>query len=151
MFSDLSENEIMQLIMGMTYSLKNMVQKLSPEPDVRESTSSSRKSSAVNSPTEDGSASTPSIEIPKDICFSYMTSKYRLAYYESVTGWKLVLLLDPSNLNNSIIEKIMKGIYQEILVKNIIQSPMFRMNEESYIRPSVLIRLDEFLATISIK
>jgi len=142
---ELSDIETMQLIMGSTYSLKSMMLKLSP-PAPRQgidSNSSSRRSSHASSPVE------PSIpvDLSKEVCFSYLTSKYRLIYFESMTGWKICLLLEPNaTLLMAEMEALMRSLYLEILVKGIIQNPMYRLVEPSFERSGLLYRLDSFIS-----
>lgn len=143
---ELTSVESMQLIMGMTYSLKNILQKLSPpaRSDLSSQTpsnGSSRKSSTVTSPI---SQTEPTGLCHGESCFSYVTSKYRLSYFESPTHWKIVLLTDPAPLNPGEIEQLMRLIYSDILVRNIVQNPVYRLTEASFHRPGLLARIDEF-------
>lgn len=126
---DLSDTETMQLIMGSTYSLKSMVLKLSPSA-----------SNLENTPVP--------INVAKEVCFTYVTSKYRLVYFETVTGWKLCLLLEPSaSMSMPEAEQLMRALHSEILLKGILQSPMYRLTEPSFERPGILQKLDQFIST----
>lgn len=107
-----------QLILGLTHSLKNMLMKLSPsienQPNLRSST----------------------FMEPDGYSFSFKTSKYRLYYFESITGWKLVMLTDctqPSsnssnnnsnNPNNLTPETVLKSFYTQILLKFLLTYPL---------------------------
>lgn len=102
-----------QLILGMTHSLKNMLQKLSP----------------INSQLTQSNAHV-GIE---GYSFSFKTSKYRLFYFESFTGWKLIMITDcntsnnnNNNNNNSIItpDSVLKSFYTQILLKYLTSYPL---------------------------
>lgn len=149
----LSDTETMQLIMGLTFSLKNMMLRLAPEvPAGSESgpasASSSRRSSKVSSPTTTIKAEDGPVWTRKEVCFSYITSKYRLCYFESVSGWKLVLLSDPSAASSTAeVEQVMRSLYDEVLVRQVMHSPIFRLTEASFDRPNVISRLEALLHT----
>lgn len=102
-----------QLILGMTHSLKNMFEKLSPL-SVKQSTKE------INS-----------INGPEGYSFSFKTSKYRLFYFESFTGWKLVMLTDcnpPINTTGSsntiTFDSVLKTFYSQILMKFLVSYPL---------------------------
>lgn len=68
-----------QLILGLTFSLRNMLLKLAPV-----SGGTGATVSASNSPLPDGHS------------FVFKTSRYRLLFYEAPSGWRLVMLADAS-------------------------------------------------------
>lgn len=155
--SQLSDTETMQLIMGSTYSLKNMLKKLSPSSsDLYADGTSSKVASPPASRRSSASESAPvspieppslDFKVPRETCFSFVTSKYRLTYYESPTGWKLVLLTDPGTPTSGELENLMRGLYKDIFVKHVIQNPAYRMSEPTFDRPGLLLLLDEFITT----
>lgn len=151
--SQLSDTETMQLIMGSTYSLKNMLKKLSPSSYDGSSSKvasppASRRSSATESaPVSPTDLRSPDFKMPRETCFSFVTSNYRLNYYESPTGWKLVLLTDPGTPGAGELENLMRGLYKDIFVKHVIQNPAYRMSEPSFERPGLLLLLDEFVTS----
>lgn len=155
--SQLSDTETMQLIMGSTYSLKNMLKKLSPSTydgssSKMASPSASRRTSATESaPASPTDLQSPDFKVPRETCFSFVTSKYRLVYYESPTGWKLVLLTDPGSPGAGELENLMRGLYRDIFVKHVIQNPAYRMSEPSFERPGLLLLLDEFVSSQTTK
>lgn len=139
----------MQLIMGMTFSLKNMMLRLAPETKSGTesgsvSAGSSRRSSQVSSPVVASSGQV----MRRDICFSYLTSKYRLSYFESLSGWKLVLLSEPVTLGTADIEQAMRRLYHEVLVRQVIHSPLFRLTEASFNRPNVINQLESCIRSL---
>lgn len=137
-----------QLILGMTHSLKNMFLKLSPSVNA--------VSTAANSGIEGYS-------------FSVKTSKYRLFYFESFTGWKLVMITDcggntvtiPS-LGQVTPESALKLFYTNILLKFLLTYPLgtilterkssqrekVRVENDLLHRAGFLIKMDEFIHSI---
>ena len=143
-----------QLILGMTHSLKNMLTKLAPK---------------VPKPATPNEPSHISIE---GHSFSMKTSKYRLFYFESFTGWKLVMLTDCSStqnhhqqhhphnqqitLSNGISvspDTALKVFYTQILQKYVLTYPLGQIyatgegpvDNDFLKRPGFLIKLDEFV------
>lgn len=137
-----------QLILGMTHSLKNMFTKLAP-----------------NIPKPHSDSGTVNIE---GHSFSMKTSKYRLIYFESFTGWKLVLLTDcpppsqqlqqqnlitlPSGIGvNS--ETALKAFYTQVLQKFVLTYPLGKIyatgegpvDEDMLKRAGFLVKMDEFV------
>jgi len=154
----LSDEETMQLIMGMTYSLKNMLIRLSPAKGAADVASivsspnaSRRPSSTPSTPTTPASLTFSSPQLnwtqPSEYCFSYLASKYRLTYYESVTGWKFILLSEPLFPAQGELEALMRRMYAEVFVKHVVQNPIYRMQnpEAGFQRPGLLAKLDEFI------
>jgi hypothetical protein len=147
----------MQLIMGSTYSLRNMLKKLSlPLMDG----SSSRVVSPPDSRRSSASESTPispigpvsvNFKVPQETCFSFVTSKYRLVYYESPTGWKLILLTEPGTPATGELENLMRGLYKDIFVKHVVQNPAYRMSEPTFERPGLMLLLDDFISSQKLK
>lgn len=141
-----------QLILGMTHSLKNMFLKLSP--------------SVVNNDTK-----TSIINI-EGYSFSLKTSKYRLFYFESFTGWKLVMITDCSGPSNSTLniphlgpvtpESALKVFYTNILLKVLLTYPLgtiltdqkssqnerIRVENDFLHRAGFLVKMDEFIQSV---
>lgn len=151
----LSSSDSMQLIMGMTYSLKNMLGKLSPEHHVmdggRASISASRKSSLAASPVDEALPSDDllsSLMTSKETSFTYLCSKYRLLYYETGTGWKFVMLVDPTNTGpSSDLDQLLRQFYATTFLSAVIQNPSYRMAEADLARPALLSKIDEFIGS----
>lgn len=138
----LTDTETMQLIMGMTYSLKNLLGRLAPEESG--AAPASRRDSAAASPVGEPEGSPP-ITLASEHCYTYVCSKYRLTYYESVTGWRLCLLSEPAYARPAELEALMRGLYNEVFVRHVVQNPAYRLSEASLERPGLLARLDEYL------
>lgn len=136
-----------QLILGLTYSLKNMFLKLSPTPLIN--------TQNTFTPVEGYS-------------FSLKTSKYRLYYFESFTGWKLVMITDCNQPNNSINSSIygqilpetaLKIFYTQVLLNFLLTYPLGTVYtlekstqsekvvvENDFLhRPGFLSKMDEFI------
>ena len=123
-----------QLILGLTHSLKNMLTKLSPSVII------------VNNP--------PSYHQngPEGHLFSFKTSKYRLYYFESFTGWKLVMLTDCNQTPNPNLststnpETVLKTFYTQILLKYLLTYPLGTIytTEKSSESNKILVK-DDFL------
>lgn len=145
-----------QLILGMTHSLKNMFLKLSPTPNDINNTQNLQ--TQTNSTIEGYS-------------FSLKTSKYRLYYFESFTGWKLVMITDCNQSNNSMTSPIfgqispetaLKIFYTQILLKFLLTYPLGTVytsekstqNEKVVVendflhRPGFLSKMDEFVLIV---
>lgn len=110
------DQESMQLIMGMLYSLKNMLGKLAPASSSEESTNS-------------GNA----LKCYPQVSFSYETAKYRLLYYEVISGWKFVLLLplavspSASCVYSGVTvagEACLQAFYSIIFVEYVVKNPL---------------------------
>lgn len=143
-----------QLILGMTHSLKNMFSKLAPIP-----TTTSINSNPQANPNVEGYS------------FSLKTSKYRLYYFESFTGWKLVMITDCNQSNNSITtpnfgqispETALKLFFTQILLKFLLTYPLGTVYTEEKStqsqkvvvendflhRPGFLSKMDEFIQSV---
>jgi hypothetical protein len=140
-----------QLILGLTHSLKNLFLKLSPIP--------------LNNNENDR------ISGVEGHSFSIKTSKYRLHYFESFTGWKLVMITDCNQPNGPITSPIygqitpetaLKIFYSQILLKFILTYPLGTVYttekstqnlkivvENDFLhRPGFLSKMDEFIQIV---
>ena len=139
-----------QLILGLTYSLENMFLKLSPTP-------------LINTQN--------TFTTVEGYSFSLKTSKYRLYYFESFTGWKLVMITDCNQPNNSINSSIygqilpetaLKIFYTQLLLKFLLTYPLGTVYtsekstqskkviiENDFLhRPGFLSKMDEFIQIV---
>lgn len=98
-----------QLILGLTYSLKNMLLKLAPIPS-----SSSFSNNNANASSSNTNANTTATE---GYSFSYKTSKYRLFYFESFTGWRFIIISDNFTTSNTINNPVYGAITPETTLK----------------------------------
>lgn len=135
-----------QLILGMTHSLKNMLQKLSP-------INSQQQQQQVQAGLEGYS-------------FSFKTSKYRLFYFESFTGWKLIMISDcnagitgNNTTNTTTPDSVLKSFYTQILLKFLSTYPLGTVytaekstesrkvivKDDFLHRPGFLSKMDEFI------
>ena len=120
-----------QLILGLTHSLKNMLQKLSPL--------SSQQQQQLQQAG------------PEGYSFSFKTSKYRLFYFESFTGWKLIMITDCNTTNNNSSntitpDSVLKSFYTQILLKYLSTYPLGTIytSEKSTESRKVIVK-DDFL------
>jgi hypothetical protein len=126
-----------ELILGLTHSLKNMLLKVAP-------TASPSQAIQSNSSHLEGYS------------FSFKTSKYRLSYFESFTGGKLVMFTastDSANNNNTTTssstitqENALKVFYSQVLLKYLVTYPLGTIytSEKSTDRHKVIVK-DDFL------
>lgn len=139
-----------QLILGMTHSLKHMLQKLSP------TNSQQQQQQQLQLGGLEGHS------------FSFKTSKYRLFYFESFTGWKLVMISDCNNGNNNnpantiTPDSVLKSFYTQILLKFLTSYPLgtiytaekstesrkVTVKDDFLHRPGFLSKMDEFIHNI---
>lgn len=149
-----------QLILGMTHSLKSMFLKLSPNTTTAAAT-------AINSSDDNNS-------LAEGYSFSLKTSKYRLFYFESFTGWKLVMVTDcnqtsqgsSNNAHNSVTisglglitpDTSLKIFYTNILLKYLVTYPLgtilktcqnSKVENDFLHRPGFLSKMDEFIQNV---
>lgn len=138
-----------QLILGMTHSLKNMLQKLSPINSQQQ-----QQQQQVQAGLEGYS-------------FSFKTSKYRLFYFESFTGWKLIMISDctagitgnNTTTNTTTPDSVLKSFYTQILLKFLSTYPLGTVytaekstesrkvivKDDFLHRPGFLSKMDEFI------
>ena len=146
--SDALPEHSQQLILGMTHSLKNILQKISPL-----NSQPQQQQQQVHSGLEGYS-------------FSFKTSKYRLFYFESFTGWKLVMIADCNTANNSnstiTPDSVLKSFYTQILLKFLSAYPLGTIytaekstesrkvivKNDMLNRPGFLSKMDEFIHNI---
>ena len=140
--NQLTPEDTLQLIMGMTYSLKNMLQKLSPaQPTDADNPSS---------PNASSSSLTYSAPFPnlQDYSYTYLCSHYRLLYHESPTGWKFVMLVEPCPASEDL-PQILPSFYANVFLRAVIQNPLYRGHEKDFGRTGLLAKIDEFITSSS--
>jgi hypothetical protein len=59
---------------------------------------------------------------------SYKTSKYRLNYYETPTGYKFVLNTDTA-VTHPIVRDLLQNIYGKVFVEYVIKNPMYAIGQ----------------------
>ncbi|TRY64385.1 hypothetical protein TCAL_04024 [Tigriopus californicus] len=64
----------------------------------------------------------------KDGFLSYKTSKYRLNYYETPTGVKLVMNTD-TTVTHPIVRDLLKSVYGQIYVEYAVKNPMYVLGQ----------------------
>lgn len=138
--NQLTPEETLQLIMGMTYSLKNMLQKLSPSSTSDTDGISSPKSSASSLTTD--SAPFPNL---RDCSYTYLCSHYRLLYHEPPTGWKFVMLVEPCPASDDLAQ-LLPSFHANVFLRAVIQNPLYRGSEKDFGRTGFLGKIDEFIA-----
>ena len=112
-----------QLLMGLTYSLRNMLRRLSP------------------------AASTS----PLDYSFDYVTSKYRLLYYEPASSWRFIMLVDAqptTPTTNGSLESVLRTVYTDLFVEAIVRNPLVNVDSDMFDQPGFLAKLDDFLLSM---
>ena len=111
-----------QLILGLTYSMKNMLMKLGPVP-------------VINSVNQSKPPPQQQVTSVTGYSFAFKTSKYRIHYFESFTGWKLVMITDclqstttTTTVNyqgtNLSPESALKIFYSQVLLKYLVTYPL---------------------------
>lgn len=128
-----------KLLLGSTHSLKNMLLRLAPIPTTTNSTASNNSTLQRTCPIEGFS-------------FSFKTSAYRLHYYESFTGYRLVLLETSQSTTNTTtvstpygqvtVDNCLKLLYGEVMVNYLARYPLV---EDKFNRPGFITRVDEFI------
>ena len=123
-----------KLLLGSTHSLKNMLLRLAPIPTTTNANTTLQKTCPI-----------------EGICFSFKTSAYRLHYYESFTGYRLILLeTSQSSATATIstpygqlnVDNCLKMLYGEVMVNYLARYPLL---EDKFNRPGFITRLDEYI------
>ncbi len=151
-----------KLLLGATHSLRNMLLKLSPQVKNPALAAKTFSVSEQNSTLVDGYS------------FNFQTSAYRLHYFESFTGYRILLLESPSiNSSNSTIsssttahsnatvptaygpvnvDSCLRVLYAELIAGYCMHYPLgqvnFSENDDAFKRAGFLNRLDEYITSI---
>jgi hypothetical protein len=135
-----------KLLLGATHSLRNMLLKLSPQV----------KNSVVAS-----KAFTEAQSLVDGYAFSYRTSAYRLHYFESITGYRLLLLTGNGNSTSAAtvptaygpvsVESCLKVLFGELIVGYCMHYPLGKLTcheDDAFRRPGFVARLDEYILSV---
>lgn len=135
--NDKNRGHSQKLLLGSTHSLKNMLLRLAPIPTTSYNSTSGTLQRAC--PIE-------------GFCFSFKTSAYRLHYYESFTGYRLVLLETSQTTTSTTtvsapygqvtVDNCLKLLYGEVVVNYLARYPLV---EDKFNRPGFITRVDEFI------
>lgn len=125
-----------QLLLGMTFSLRNMLVKLGTTATTSTPTTTTTTTSGYS--------------------FNFKTSRYRLVFFEAFTGWRFILLTDTIH-SLPALEAALPRFYEGLFCDFVVRYPLGSVlalrhgaipDDCIFQRPGFINRLDDFLLTV---
>jgi len=140
--SPMNKEDSRQLILGLVYSIRNMGKKMTHSSNP---SSSDLHVKGTTNPIGEYS-------------FQYSCNKYKLIFYESITGWRFVLMLHnnnnhsttttnsstSSNIPNGILYDLYNSVFQECIIRN----PLVDPQTDHFNRQSFINKIGEYFTAV---
>lgn len=158
--SMMSKEDSRQLVLGLVYSIRNMSRKMIHSSTISNTNFITRTIPAcplnetnftINSNNSPFTLITGGSNFPFPIAgeysFQYSCNRYKLIFYESITGWRFVLLLH--NNGNIVPNGILYDLYNGIFQENVIKNPLVDPQKDHFNRQSFINKIDEYFVNLS--